>query len=187
MPETRHGKRSRLVDTANRLVHEQGFNRTTLADIAKEANVALGNVYYYFKTKEEIGHAVIDQRASFYAAQMEAWNALPDPRKRIQAFIQMVIDAREMLAHSGCPIGSLCQELHKAGGPLADKAASMFTAVLAWLEGQFRLLGKGKEAPDLALHLLSALEGATLLAHSFNSPEPIQRETDRLKAWIKTL
>ncbi|MBP6582518.1 MAG: TetR/AcrR family transcriptional regulator [Chromatiaceae bacterium] len=187
MPETRHSKRSRLVDTANRLVHEQGFNRTTLADIAKEANVPLGNVYYYFKTKEEIGHAVIDQRASFYAAQMETWNALPDPRKRIQAFIQMVIDAREMLAHSGCPIGSLCQELHKAGGPLADKAASMFTAVLAWLEGQFRLLGKGKEAPDLALHLLSALEGATLLAHSFNSPEPIQRETDRLKAWIKTL
>jgi AcrR family transcriptional regulator len=187
MAEIRPDKRSRLVETANRLVHEKGFNRTTLAEIAKEADVPLGNVYYYFKTKEEIGQAVIDQRAAYYAARMEAWNALPDPRKRILAFIQMVVDTRELLARSGCPIGSLCQELHKDGGPLAESAATMFAALLDWLEAQFRLLGKGKEASGLALHLVSALEGATLLAHSFRSPDPVVRETDRLKAWIKTL
>ena len=52
-------KRSRLLEAANRLVHAQGFNQTTLADIAREAEVPLGNVYYYFKTKEDIGHALI--------------------------------------------------------------------------------------------------------------------------------
>jgi AcrR family transcriptional regulator len=40
-------KRRRLVDTAAKLVHEQGFNRTTLADISRESGVPLGNVYYY--------------------------------------------------------------------------------------------------------------------------------------------
>jgi len=59
-------KRSRLLEAANKLVHAQGFNQTTLADIAREAEVPLGNVYYYFKTKEDIGHALIEHRANFY-------------------------------------------------------------------------------------------------------------------------
>ena len=56
-------KRTRLVDTAAKLVHEQGFNRTTLADISRESGVLLGNVYYYFRTKEAIGEALIDKLA----------------------------------------------------------------------------------------------------------------------------
>ena len=42
-------KRVRLVDAAKALIHKQGFNLSTLADIAQEADVPLGNVYYYFK------------------------------------------------------------------------------------------------------------------------------------------
>ena len=47
-------KRTRLIEAADKLVQLQGFSQTTLADIAKKADVPLGNVYYYFKTKEEI-------------------------------------------------------------------------------------------------------------------------------------
>jgi len=177
-------KRVRLLEAANELVHRQGFNQTTLADIARVADVPLGNMYYYFKTKEDIGQALISHRADFYRALMASWNELPDPRQRLHAFIQMIVDSREALTQSGCPIGSLCQELHKEGGPLADKAAGMFTAVLAWLEEQFRLSGKGKDASDHALHVVSVLQGATLLSHTFKSPDPILRESARLKKWI---
>jgi len=45
-------KRTRLINTASKLAHEHGFNQTTLADIARDSGVPLGNVYYYFKTKE---------------------------------------------------------------------------------------------------------------------------------------
>lgn len=187
MRNSETSKRSRLLEAANKLVHQQGFNQTTLADIAEEAKVPLGNMYYYFKTKEEIGQALIDYRANFYGDLLASWNQQPDPRQRIFAFIQMILDNREMLTQSGCPIGSLCQELHKEGGPLADKAASMFTAILAWLEEQFHLLGRGKESSDHALHVVSVLQGATLLSHTFKSPDPILRETARLKLWVDTL
>ena len=50
-------KRVRLIEAAKVLIHQQGFHLTTLADIAQEADVPLGNVYYYFKTKEAIGEA----------------------------------------------------------------------------------------------------------------------------------
>ncbi len=180
-------KRTRLIEAANNLIHRQGFNQTTLADIARESEVPLGNVYYYFKTKEELGSALIEHRADFYRGVIESWNKLPDPKQRILALIQMVSDERETLARSGCPIGSLCQELHKDGGPLAEKSASLMAAMLSWTEQQFRLLGKEKESPDLALHLVSVLQGASLLTHTFRQPDLIARETARLKEWVNAL
>jgi AcrR family transcriptional regulator len=180
-------KRTRLIEAANKLIHQQGFNQTTLADIARESEVPLGNVYYYFKTKEEIGSALIEHRADFYHGVIESWNQLPDPKQRLVALIEMVSGERETLARSGCPIGSLCQELHKDDGPLADKSASLMAAILSWAEQQFRLLGKEKESSDLALHLVSVLQGASLLTHTFRQPDLIVRETNRLKKWIDGL
>lgn len=187
MPIARTDKRTRLIEAADRLVYQQGFTQTTLADIAKKAKVPLGNVYYYFKTKEDIGRALIDYRSDFYRDMTAAWEELADPRKRIIAFIDRVAGNRETLAQSGCPIGSLCQELHKNGGGLADKAAGMFAAILDWLEVQFRALGHGKESADHALHLLSALQGASLLTNAFNDSDLILKETARLKTWVNAL
>ena len=187
MPDSRADKRSRLIEAANKLVQQQGFNQTTLADIAKEADVPLGNVYYYFKTKEDIGHALIEYRTGCYQGKIGEWDKLPEPRKRILATIKAVADNREILAQSGCPIGSLCQELHKEGGPLADKAADMFAVLLGWLETQFRLMGLGKKSADHALHLVSALQGASLLTNAFNDPKLMLRETARLTEWVNTL
>ena len=54
------GKRERLVESARELVHEQGVQRTTLAEVAERAEVPAGNVYYYFKTKDELVGAVVE-------------------------------------------------------------------------------------------------------------------------------
>ncbi len=180
-------KRTRLIEAANKLVQRQGFNQTTLADIAQESKVPLGNVYYYFKTKEDIGHALIEHRTEGVCGQFSEWDKLADPKKRILAAIKGVADNREMVAQSGCPVGSLCQELHKDGGLLADKAAGTFAAMLDWLEAQFHLLGTGKESAGHALHLVSALQGASLLTNAFNDPTLMLRETARLTKWVNTL
>ncbi|MBI3561727.1 MAG: TetR/AcrR family transcriptional regulator [Gammaproteobacteria bacterium] len=188
MKKSKIDKRSRLIEAADKLVQQQGFNQTTLADIAQESKVPLGNVYYYFKTKDDIGHALIEHRTQcILHGQFSQWDKLSDPRKRILAAIKAVADNREILAQSGCPIGSLCQELHKEGGPLADKAAGMFSVLLEWLDAQFHLLGMGKASSDHALHLLAALQGASLLTNAFNDPTLMLREATRLKQWVTSL
>lgn len=187
MKNSEADKRTRLIEAANKLVHRQGFGQTTLADIAQESAVPLGNVYYYFKTKDEIGHALIEHRTDCTRGQFSEWDKLPEPRTRILAAIKAVAGNREILAQSGCPIGSLCQELHKEGGPLADKAAGMFSVLLGWLEAQFRLLGMGKASSGHALHLVSALQGASLLTNAFNDPTLMLRETARLTKWVSAL
>lgn len=180
-------KRVKLVEAADSLVYSQGFHGTTLADVAKAAGVPLGNVYYYFKTKDELGAAVIDRRADGYKVLIGEWDRQVDPKARIKAFLDYVVRQRDMLSRSGCPTGSLCQELRKEGGVLAEHAAILFRNMLGWLEIQFQAIGHGEDAADLALHLVSALQGVSLLTHTFQNPDLMLRECVRLKEWIETL
>jgi TetR/AcrR family transcriptional regulator, transcriptional repressor for nem operon len=180
-------KRKRLVDAAAKLFYQRGFARTTLAEVAGEADVPLGNVYYYFKTKDALGEAHIESQLAAYRALRQRWEKQADPTDRLASFVQMTLDNRRRLARSGCPIGSLCTELHKDRGSLPDQASRLFADWLAWLEDQFRALGKGSDSPGLAVHLLSVLQGATLLAHSFGDPGYVEAEARRLLDWIGTL
>jgi AcrR family transcriptional regulator len=180
-------KRARLIQTAVDLMYLQGFHQTTLADIAREAEVPLGTVYYFFKTKEAIGEALVEYYLQSYREVCRQWDSNPNPTARLEAFVQRMLGDGQRLSESGCPIGSLCSELHKQGGPLAQQATGIFDELMAWLETQFRELGKGQDAPDLAVHLLSAVEGAILLTQSFHTTEYIERETKQLTYWIHSL
>jgi len=180
-------KRTRIVEEAARLVYEQGFARTSLADIARESGVPLGNLYYYFKTKEAIGEALVEKMAAAHDALRARWDAELTPRARIEAFIQTALDGRAEVARRGCSLGSLCSELHKEPGPLAERAATLFEAFLKWLETQFRLLGTGADSRDLAFHLVATLQGASLLANTFHNTRQFTRECNRLSEWVRAL
>ena len=180
-------KRSRLLNAAVSLAYRDGFGATSLADIASEAEVPLGNVYYYFKTKDEIGEAIVDLRLSQMAAMLQRWDEEASPKDRLYRCIEGVLDNRNDLAERGCAIGTFCSELHKAGGAVATRATEIFSRYLAWLETQFRALGKGKAARGHAVHLLSALQGISLLAHTFHDPGLVTMETRRLKGWVEGL
>src|SRR5688572_30348442 len=91
-------KRVRLIEAAKVLIHQKGFNQTTLADIAQEADVPLGNVYYYFKTKEAIGEAVIEKRAAEYAEFFAKLEESSDPRARLFSLLQFSTEDLELTA-----------------------------------------------------------------------------------------
>ena len=81
--ERRPGKRQRLIAAASQLLHQQGAEKTTLADIAQAAEVPVGNVYYYFKTKDDIIAAVIDgyeQQITTTLAFIDAHHRSPKSR-----------------------------------------------------------------------------------------------------------
>jgi len=185
--EAGRSKRERLTHAAMMTVYRRGFGATALADIAGEARIPLGNVYYYFKTKDEIGDAIVARRLERIRKLLRGLDALPTPRERLAGFVQIKIDERRELARSGCPVGTLCAELHKDRGPVAKKATALFREVLAWLEREFRALGKGDESRGLAVHLLSATQGVSLLAYTFHDPGLIDAEAARLMEWIRAL
>src|SRR5260370_25650505 len=104
MARTHIAKRSRLVGAAVGLAYQNGFGGTSLADIAREAKVPLGNVYYYFKTKDEIGEAIVELRLAELSAQRQRWNGAGSPKDQLCACGQAVFRNKDILAEHGAPV-----------------------------------------------------------------------------------
>jgi TetR/AcrR family transcriptional regulator, transcriptional repressor for nem operon len=187
MPKGIADHRTRLLGAAEKTTYRYGFGNTAIADIAQEARIPLGNVYYYFKTKDEIAAAIIDRRVSRFRKLLEEFDKTDSPNERLCAFVNVKIKNREELARQGCPVGTLCSELRKLGGSAAEQSTLLFRTALEWMEKQFQALGKGADSRSLAVHLLSATQGVSVLAHTFRDPALIDMEAARLLDWIRSL
>ena len=121
----KQGKRDRLVAGARELLHQQGVEATTIADIARAADVPVGNVYYYFKTKDELVEAAIAGHANDVHAVLNSLERHSTPQARLKALLRALTDQSELAARYGCPLGSLCSELDKRTDGLDQTAAQM--------------------------------------------------------------
>jgi TetR/AcrR family transcriptional repressor of nem operon len=181
-------KRERLIEAAKAAFYHQGFAPTTLADIAARAEVPLGNVYYYFRTKDEILAAVIAAHLGGIRARFAQWDQDPRPRQRLLSWLQYERNGQTELARYGCPCGSLGQEIGKKEAPARALVAQLLQVQIAWVAEQFGLLDKQPtEASDLAVSLVAALQGALLLSCSLRSPALLDHQIDRLQTWVTSL
>ncbi|MFB9832432.1 TetR/AcrR family transcriptional regulator [Actinoallomurus acaciae] len=182
----RPGKRERLAGAAARVLHEQGVERTTLADIARAADVPVGNVYYYFKTKDQLVEAAIDAQADHLRKTTAALDRLPTPEERLKALVRGWVDGRDLAARFGCPTGSLAAELDKRADGLDRTVAEVMRWLVDWIEGQFTAMGRD-DARELAVALFAAYQGISLLTNTFRDPELMATEGRRLERWIDSL
>jgi AcrR family transcriptional regulator len=181
------GKRERLVRAAAELLHQRGTERTTLAEIAQTADVPPGNVYYYFKTKDEVIAAVIEAHTRQIRTTLAALDARHrSPRSRLKAFAREFTSQGELVAAYGCPLGTLCSELDKRDAESSLDVAVLMRLPVEWAEAQFRALGR-RDARDLALDLLAAYEGNALLANTMRDPRILSRAGKRLEHWIDSV
>lgn len=179
--------RTRLIQAAVDLAYRQGFGSTTLADIAKAAKVPPGNVYYYYKTKEEIAEAIVEQRLSELAAVQAELAKIKSPRERLCKLVLLWLENREAVAQYGCPIGTFCSESRKDGGVAPKKASAIFDGLLDWVEAQFGEFCPRNEARGNAVHLVSVLEGVTVLANCAKGADLLEMESARLLRWIRSV
>ena len=180
------GKRERLVAAACQVLHEQGVERTTLADIAQAAGVPVGNVYYYFKTKDQLVEAAINAHGELLETTLAALDRRRTPQARLKGIIHEWTSQRELVARYGCPFGSLACELDKRTSGLDGTAASTLRILTGWVEQQFRSMGRA-DARDLAFALVASYQGIALLTNTFRDPELMVREGRRLERWIDSL
>jgi TetR/AcrR family transcriptional regulator, transcriptional repressor for nem operon len=185
-PSPSSGKRERLIAGARQVLHQQGVETTTLADIADVAGVPVGNVYYYFKTKDELVAATIDAHARDIQTTLASLDRHRTPKARLKAFVRMLVDQRELTARYGCPQGTLCSELDKREDGLASACAELIRLPIDWTERQFRAMGR-RDARDLAVALIAAYQGIALLTNTLRDPNLMTREGRRLERWIDSL
>jgi TetR/AcrR family transcriptional regulator, transcriptional repressor for nem operon len=183
----RPGKRDRLIAGAGELIYRQGVEATTIADIAEAADVPVGNVYYYFKTKDELVAATIDgyaQEDHELLSSIEQQHRTP--RARLKGLVRLLLSQSDRVALHGCPRGSLCSELEKQDNDLARACRELMRTPLDWIEQQFKAMGRS-DARDLAFALLASYQGIALLTNTFRDPALMAREGRRLERWIDSL
>jgi AcrR family transcriptional regulator len=80
--------RTLIVETALRLFQENGYDRTTMRAIAREAGVSVGNAYYYFSSKEQLVQGFYDRIGELHEqACAEVLASETDFGKRLRAVV----------------------------------------------------------------------------------------------------
>ena len=171
----REGRSTRdaIVEAARRLIHVNGYHSTSLDDVLRESGVGKGNFYYYFRSKEDLGYAIIDEVVgSFLHWTLEPCFA--DPGRplvsQLHCFLDRVREAqRASNCVGGCALGNLASELSDIHEGFRERLHSVFSAwrerlTMALREGQDRgeLLESGRPE-TVAQFLVASLEGAILM------------------------
>jgi AcrR family transcriptional regulator len=176
--------REQIVDAADRLFYEQGYAPTSFALIADAVGISRGNFYYHFKTKDEILAAVIEARLAHTRRMLAGWEGAASPLERVRRFVEIVLTNGADIENYGCPVGTLTNELAKLGHPLRAQAVGVFNLFRDWLREQFTALGRTAQADDLAMYVLMFSQGVATLSNAFGERAYVQREVQRLNAWL---
>jgi TetR/AcrR family transcriptional regulator, transcriptional repressor for nem operon len=178
--------RDLIIAAADKLFYEQGFDHTSFAHIADTLGISRGNFYHHFKSKDDILAAVIELRLANTQKMLDAWDADGKaPADRIRSFIRILLVNQLKIMKYGCPVGTLCSELAKLGHPSQSDSHQLFALFKNWLSRQFVLLGRSKEADNLAMHLLARSQGVATLANGFADDKFVQREVQLMEDWLK--
>jgi AcrR family transcriptional regulator len=95
-PSTAHASemRMRILDAAQRVMHNDGYRATTMPAIAAEADVSVGLLYRYFESKEELHLAMCE---AITQAQLNELSvqlaAIPDPTERLASAVRLFVES----------------------------------------------------------------------------------------------
>jgi TetR/AcrR family transcriptional repressor of nem operon len=164
-----------ILDLAESMLQDKGFNGFSYAHIAAELNVKNAAIHYHFPSKEELGCAVIQR----YRDRFQLWikNArikdLP-PKEKLDWFFGIYTNMR---ADRGkvCLAGSLETEFNAIPDSLREQTQSLTRELLTWLQAT---LNEGREAgvfnfngepAGKAALILSSLQGGLQMARALGT------------------
>ena len=167
------GTRETILAVATRLIHVHGYHATSLDDVLRESGVGKGNFYYYFKSKEDLGYAILDQIVeAFLERTLEPCfsDRGGQPLAQIRCFLGRVLEAqRERNCVGGCQLGNLASELSDVHEGFRTRLAVVFSAwrerlTLALAAAQARgAVGRDCQPAAVGQFLVASLEGAILM------------------------
>lgn len=153
----------KIRNAALLLFSRQGYEGTSIAEIATLAGVAKPLIHYHFSSKEELWYSVIDGAADTLLKELEAFRAaaIGLPPEQV---IAMLAATSVQSSFRFFPIVSIIDDEARSSGPRSDYLLKVLqkpslvsaSAIVDFLNGMLR---KGKE-PIPAEHLVPAIMGA---------------------------
>lgn len=83
-------KYQRIIDAAIKVFSKKGFYNAKVADVAREADVADGTIYLYFKNKDDLLISIFEHSMDYFFQQVgDRLNEITDPKEKLKKFIEL--------------------------------------------------------------------------------------------------
>ncbi|MEO1402828.1 MAG: TetR/AcrR family transcriptional regulator [Cyanobacteria bacterium J06635_1] len=177
-----------VVDT----VHRQGLTATGLSELFKVSGASSGSFYNYFRSKQELGHALID----FEWSQLQV-NILEPAIAQAKDPIEQIFWILDRLEEKqlrdpkcgGCLLGNLVVDLVEQDPSFRDHLMQVFSqwegALAQMLRQGKAQLQPGTNSALLAEQLITAIEGAMLMGKLHQDEARLRRGFDIARQVLK--
>ncbi|BEP15377.1 TetR/AcrR family transcriptional regulator [Acidothermaceae bacterium B102] len=181
--------RQRIVAAAASLMYERGVLEATLEDVRAAAGVSGSQVYHYFDSKQELLLAVIEHQTDAVLEQQSPLHARLDSLAGLRAWRDALVEyQRRLQCRGGCPIGSLGSEVAENNPEARLAVASGFLRWEAAIrDGITAMHARGElegDPDDLALALLTALQGGLLMTQITRTVRPLEIVLDAMLSLV---
>jgi TetR/AcrR family transcriptional repressor of nem operon len=192
------GSKEKILLHARELFYFEGYQATSVDDILRHCGVAKSNFYYHFKTKDDLGLAVLDQQiAEFEAGALSILGKRDEPpARRLERFCRQLLETQARIQKmGGCPFGNLAAALSSREEDARSKRfretlCALFHRIEAALSvclqegieaGVFR---SDIPARQMATTLLAAIEGLMLLTKTRRSADALREGLTVLQMFV---
>ncbi len=180
--------REKILEASLQLFHEQGYTGTGISTILRQAEANPGSLYHFFKTKEDLVRAVLDQYQDMLWPVVlgPVQEAERDPIERIFRLLAWYRDGMvESGCRLGCPIGNLALELSDTHPEVRPKIEANLAAwrdgIRAWLDEAADRLPEDCDRDALSFFVLTVMEGGLLQARAAGDLAPFDASVTVLR------
>jgi len=190
--------RNRILQTAFEEIHKNGFQGSSINQIVEEAGITKGALFHHFKSKKELGYAVIDEIIHGMIKE-EFIDTLNDSSDPIQDLKNLILTNRKQAwedpSHlcNGCPLNNLAQEMSPLDEGFRTRIEGVFTEWRACFAKAFKNgIKAGTVAPTVspestAAFLVSAFEGIVGTAKSAQNRDVLNHSVDGFISYLDSL
>jgi AcrR family transcriptional regulator len=181
MDEVKVSTRQRILDTASRLFHSQGYNSTGINQIIKESNVAKGGLYHLFKSKEELCIEYLNKRHEFWFGKLNASIAGHETAKsKVIAAFDFIYNMNLEENFRGCSFLNILSEIAADDKDILkviqnhkQDLRDLFSEILTG------------ENPDTVDHIYLLFESSIIESQLFRNQWPVMKSKNIVNSLLK--
>ena len=182
--------RSRIVNAAADLIYAHGVDRTSLDEVMAKAGVSKSQLYHYFADKDALVLEVIALQTERVLSAQQPYLGALDSLRALQLWRDALVQLNVRARAKGCPLGSLASELANESESARKRLAAGFEIWSDCIEhGLTKMRDRGALAAsanphELAVALLSAVQGGLLLSKTTQTIRPLEISIDMAIAHV---
>ncbi|REC44482.1 MULTISPECIES: TetR/AcrR family transcriptional regulator [Chryseobacterium] len=188
--------RQNILQKAFELIYSHGYQTTSVDEIIATTQVTKGAFYYHFKTKDEMGLAIINERMkpTFKNTFIEPFQSDVNPLDTIYNLMyHLLIENEDLKVEYGCPASNFTQEMAPWN---IEFTKALNELSLEWEKAMINAIEKGKEngtiksevnAKEVTVFVMSGYWGVRNLGKLENSKGVYLIYLKGLKSYFNSL